>query len=849
MTGEIDVRPVPVPQPSPRASGARVVFFQPDAARAAKVSQRLARNGVSVTVADDIDGGLACLRSEGADLALVSLRPDGLGILDALARHCPGLPAVMVVAPDELDLAALSLKRGAEDYAVVGDDDCALDLLEAVIDRSVNRCRLARERERATDALTVSEQRFRSLMEMSGAGIVLIGQMGTIRFANAAFAEMLGYRVAEIAGTSYFSLIHPDEVEEFEGQYAKLRTGEIPGYSAERRYRHRDGSGVWGTVNVGWLPNEATANSSAIAVVQDITALRRAEAALTKERNFIDAVLDSEAALLVVLDRRGCVVRWNRACSDLTGYAFEEVQGKPVFEFLFPETESGTVRRWFEDLDAASVPAQHEAIIVQKDRIVRIVAWSNSLLRNPAGEIEYLVASGIDITERKRAEAVIRHQANYDALTGLPNRTLFIDRLSQAIAASKRTGGLVAVLFIDLDRFKWVNDALGHRAGDQLLAEAARRLETSLRSSDTVARLGGDEFTVVIPNLAEPGDVETVARKILRDLSIPYTLDGREEVISCSIGITLYPNDADTVEGLLRNADIAMYRAKDAGRNGFVLFQPEMNAQAIRRKEMERQLRQTLEESGFVLHYQPIMSTATRRIVGVEALVRWPHPTYGMIPPDVFIPIAEETGLIVGLGEWVLRTACRQTRLWDDEGLPGLGVAVNVSAMQFQQSDYPQLVQKVLEDTDLAPDRLTIEITESLMLDDEHHANYRLEELRRIGVHLSVDDFGTGYSSLSYLKRLPIDGLKIDRSFIMDITTDADDAVVVDAIIALARSFAIRVVAEGVETEEQLSFLQSRNCAYAQGYLFSRPLPPEDLVALAGAASLSGRGELAEAAQ
>ncbi len=821
---------------------ARVLCFLSDPDLADAVRARISDAGFPIEVVTDGPAGFALLAREGHesfDVALIDCRladMEGLGLLSRLAQDWPTLPSIVLLTSAMAPLAGEALERGAEHCISLDESGRYLDLLPALLCRTLQRQRLIAEHERAIGALTRSEARFRSLIETSSAGILLIGRQGTIRFANAAFSEMLGFHIADITGTSYFDLVDPEDLEDVRNCFAALVDGgEVAGRTEEWRYRRQDGQCVWAAVNVAWTPDDSSQDTPCIVVVQDITAQRQAEAALTRERNFVDAVLDSEAALLLVLDREGCVIRWNRACSELTGYSFAEVRGKRVFDFLLTQEDSRTMRGWFDDPTGASVPAQHESIILQKDGTVRIVDWSNSVLHTPTGQTNYVVASGIDITERKRAEAVIRHQANYDALTGLPNRSLFLDRLSQAITATKRSGTLLAVMFIDLDRFKSVNDTLGHRAGDQLLAEAARRLETCLRSSDTVARLGGDEFTVVVSNLSDAADIETVARKILRELAIPYSLDGREEFITCSIGITLYPDDADSVEGLLRNADIAMYRAKDAGRNGFVLFQPEMNANAVKRRELERQLRQTLDESGFALHYQPIVESATGRMVGVEALLRWPHPDHGMVPPDVFIPIAEETGLIIPLGEWVLRTACAQACRWDAEGLSGLGVSVNVSAMQCQQFDYPRLVTEVLRETGLSADRLTIEITESLMLNDERQANHRLHALREIGVHLSVDDFGTGYSSLSYLKRLPIDGLKIDRSFIMDITTDADDAVVVDAIIALAKSFGIHVVAEGVETAEQLHFLRSRECAFAQGYLFSRPVPPEALAKAIGA--------------
>ena len=564
-------------------------------------------------------------------------------------------------------------------------------------------------------------------------------------------------------------------------------------------------------------------------IVMDITRLKLAELSLEKERNFVSTVLDSEAVLLMVLDPDGHVVRWNKALSELSGYGFAEVRDLRIQDFLLPPHESETATADLRRLVDNGEPATAETLILQKDGGVRIVAWSNTLVRNGEGTVDYVVSTGIDVTERKRAEAVIRHQANYDSLTGLPNRTLFQDRLTQAIASARRTDSRFALFYIDLDRFKSINDTLGHRAGDQLLVEAARRLETGVRETDTVARLGGDEFTVIVYDLSAASECEAVARKVLDRLGAPYPIGRGEEFITCSIGITVFPDDGDTSETLMRNADLAMYRAKELGRNGHVLFDVQLNVTAVRRKELERELRQAVDEQGLSLAFQPIVAAATGRIVSVEALLRWHHPRHGSIRPDIFIPIAEETGLIIPLGEWVLRTACETVRAWRDAGLPPVTIGVNVSTLQFHQQDFPGVVRRILRETGLSPDRLALEITESLMMEDIQIAIDQLAALQKAGVHISVDDFGTGYSSLSYLKRLPVNSLKIDRSFIMGLPGDEEDAGLVRAVIAMAHGFHLPVIAEGVETRAQLEFLSSLGCDLAQGYLFGKPVPADEL--------------------
>jgi diguanylate cyclase (GGDEF)-like protein len=437
-----------------------------------------------------------------------------------------------------------------------------------------------------------------------------------------------------------------------------------------------------------------------------------------------------------------------------------------------------------------------------------------------------------DVTERKEAEERIRYMALYDALTDLPNRVLFRDRLRQAIARAQRSGTLVAVMFLDLDRFKAINDTLGHAIGDQLLQVVAQRLRHCVRASDTVARLGGDEFTIILTGLTKTQDAAQVAQKILEALSEPIYLDGRELYTSTSIGITLYPSDASDVDNLIKYADVAMYRAKHQGRNSYTFYTSDMHVQAMEWLTLERDMRISIDRNDFFLHYQPQYNLKTGAIVGVEVLVRWQHPDLGLLSPTRFIPIAEETGLIIPLGFWILRTACLQNRSWQMAGLPPLHIAVNLSARQLAWNDLVGEIAQILHDTEMAPEYLVLELTESTIMHDTETMVARLRSLKALGLRLAIDDFGTGYSSLSHLKRLPIDTLKIDRSFVHDIPNDRDDAAIATTIIAMTQALNLKVIAEGVESESQELFLRQQGCHEIQGYLYSQPISAADMTLL-----------------
>jgi diguanylate cyclase (GGDEF)-like protein len=437
-----------------------------------------------------------------------------------------------------------------------------------------------------------------------------------------------------------------------------------------------------------------------------------------------------------------------------------------------------------------------------------------------------------DITERKLYQARIEQQANYDTLTGLANRSLLNERLAHAIRAAASYGTRLAVVFVDLDRFKYINDSLGHHVGDELLRAMAERLKVTVRESDTVARLGGDEFVLLINGHGEPEAVAVVLERMLSDISQPWTIPQGDFNVTCSIGVALYPDDGKNADTLLKHADSAMYRAKEKGRNNFQFFTSELNALITERLELENKLRRALEREQFTLNFQPRVDLQSRRIIGLEALLRWNVPDQETIPPARFIPVAEEIGLIVPIGKWVLHTACAQAKAWQDMGLPPLLVSVNVSARQFRQDNIVSTIADVLRETGLDASYLEIELTESTVMHDAEQFISMLGELSDLGVQIALDDFGTGYSSLSYLKRFPVDRLKVDRSFVQDIATDADDATIVRTIIALGHNLGLKVVAEGVETQEQIDFLRDNLCDELQGYFFGAPMPASEIVKL-----------------
>lgn len=508
------------------------------------------------------------------------------------------------------------------------------------------------------------------------------------------------------------------------------------------------------------------------------------------------------------------------------GYQDDELPNEfSIWEsLLHPEDRKSALARVRDFLSSDHAAYESEFRLRHRDGSYRWILARGEKQCDANGKPIRLLGSHIDVSERKQAEQNIQLLVNYDALTGLPNRILLNDRAGRLISAAQRDRTRVALLFLDLDRFKNVNDTLGHRMGDKLLIEVGKRLLAAVRDKDTAARIGGDEFVLMLAD-AEINGVAHVASKLLASISQPYQIDQHELVVTPSIGIAIYPDDGADFEALYRSADIAMYRAKHNGRNNFCFFTPQMQEISTRRLQLENALRHALERDQLSLHYQPQLAIADGRVVGAEALLRWQHPEFGMVSPGEFIPIAETSGQIIKIGAWVLRTAAQQLRAWLDDGMPVMTVAVNLSAVQFRHSDLPGMVTHILEEFHLPPQCLELELTEGVAMDDPLAAIAVMDDLHACGVRMSIDDFGTGYSSFSYLKKFKVYKLKIDQSFVRDICHDTDDSTIVTAIIQMARSLGLQTIAEGVETEAQLAFLREQGCAEVQGYYFSKPLP------------------------
>ena len=540
----------------------------------------------------------------------------------------------------------------------------------------------------------------------------------------------------------------------------------------------------------------------------------------------LTTAIEQSMSSVIITDTEGLIEYVNPEFTNITGYTLGEVIGEKTSLLKSGKTSLDTYRQLWACIKAGNV-WQSEMLNKKKNGVLYWESVSISPVKDSTGKIINFISIKHDINEQKQMEELLKFQAYHDNLTSLPNRTLLTDRFNQVVSRAQRQELIVALLTIDLDNFKLINDSLGHAVGDQVLITVAQRLQQHRRGNDTVARFGGDEFILMLPDIKSPQLITGLTQKIFNTVNQPILINNQELQVTCSIGISLWHEDGSDLETLLMNADAAMYRAKEKGQNQFQFYTNDLNIQAKKRLTMENFLRQSLSRNELVLHYQPQVSLENGCISGFEALVRWQHPDMGIIPPAEFIPLAEETGLIVPIGEWVLRSACMQIKQWLKSGLQPGTMAVNVSGVQIQHTDLVNVVTQILEETKLAPHLLELELTESAIMKSPERAIEQLEKLKDHGVKLAIDDFGTGYSSLSYLQRFPFNKLKIDRSFIKDITFNADNATLTCSIIAMAQGMRLHVLAEGIETEEQLSYLRQNGCETLQGFYFSQPLEKE----------------------
>ena len=655
--------------------------------------------------------------------------------------------------------------------------------------------------------------------------IVITNLSGELEYCNASFTTMSGFTAAEVMHTPVLWNANDvlDETRRLE--FTTLKMGEHR--EGEILSRRKNSDMCLERQIVSPLYNELGVMTHLIAVKKDISdnklQLKAVEQALLLREQ---ALVSSSNGIMITRsdDHDHSIVYVNPAFVRITGYSAEEVIGREG-RFLVRDDLG---QPDLEEIRAALRERREGRALLRNYRKDGTQFW-NELFISPVKDASgaattHFVSVINDVSERVNYQKELEYQATHDSLTGLANRNLLNDRITHAIAWAKRNELSVGVMLLDLDHFKLINDGSGHSAGDIVLKEVAQRLGRCIRETDTVARLGGDEFVIILTDLPETDDVDVIAEKVLSTLSRPFEVEGHDMFVTASIGISLYPRDGDNGETLLRFADIAMYRVKEHGRNSVRQFIPEMGVTAISRLNMEGALRRGLERNEFILHYQPKFNVKTNEIIGAEALIRWRHPQIGLIHPIEFIPLAEETGLILPLGEWVLAEACQQQIAWQAQGMPALKIAINMSSRQFRQEDLPERVAGIFAQTGARPADFIMELTESMVMQDVGSTLITLRALKNLGLSISLDDFGTGYSSLSYLRRFPIDELKIDKSFINDIHENPDDAAIASAIIAMAISLSLRVVAEGVENKEQVEMLVGMGCEHVQGYFYGRPM-------------------------
>ena len=747
---------------------------------------------------------------------------DSFAALKMVQQCGRDLPFIIISGAIGEDLAVAAIKAGAHDYLLKSN----LKRLIPAIERELQAAQARRTHFQ-------SEQRFRATFEQAAVGIAHVGLDGRWLRVNHKLCVITGFTEEELLTRDRPSITYPDDMPDELDSRQKLLAGEVPSSTKEIRYVRKDDSHVW--VNLTWsLTRTVTGEPDYfIEVIEDITERKEA----TEQLRLFARIFDTINEGVVVTDSTNNIVSVNPAFSSITGYSAAEAIGKNPRML-----HSGLMDKVFYDKMWQSINKtgrwQGEISDRRKNGESYVEWLSISTMKDERGEFSHHIAVVSDISERKAAEEHMVYIAQHDFLTDLPNRMMLHDRLTQAIAHAGREQRKVAVMFLDLDRFKAINDTLGHLVGDKLLKVVASRISSVARVSDTVSRLGGDEFAIMLPYIENMDDIATIAVKLLTSVAGPCVIDGNDIEVTTSIGISVFPEDGDDSESLIAHADAAMYQAKGNGRNNYQFFTHEMNRRTLERMAIKNKLSHALERNELFLLYQPQVDLQSGRIIGAEALVRWDHSLYGNVLPAQFIPIAEENGLIPPIGEWVLREACRQNQKWRKLGLMKITMAVNLSAVQFRQKNLGEIIKDVLHESGLAPSGLELEITEGIVMQDAEAAILLLEDMKAMGLKLSVDDFGTGYSSLSYLKRFPIDKFKIDQSFVRDLATDKDDAVIVSTIISMAHSLKLKVIAEGVETAEQLAFLKQQGCDEIQGYYFSKPVSAEEFTKLLS----SGKG-------
>jgi len=792
------------------------------------VSHFLEQKGYHCATCTNADDALAFLDETSVDLVvldhMMSPGMSGLEMLKTLRAKGDRVGVVMLTGAEEHQVIVESMQAGAQDFILKTDHAEFLLKLEQGVERALRVSRLEEQMHIAHLALEQQAKFLQTVIDAVPTPIYYKDQDGRYVGCNTAMATFMEKSKKEIIGKTVLDLYGCDTSHVIAQNENKLKQDGTNGLfeiAVERS------DGTHHVLSHKACFTDPQGQSGIVGAVIDITDRKLYE----NELRLAQTVFDTTSEAIVVTDVKNRIQAVNPSFTQVTGYTEEEVLGRDP-GFLSSGRQDGEFyhNMWVQLCETGRW--QGEIWNRRKNGDLYAEWLSISAVHGDDGEISQYVAVFSDITKRIKAEEMIRHQANYDALTNLPNRNLFLDRLSRSMIRAKRNQTQVALMFLDLDRFKSVNDTLGHNVGDLLLQEAAMRISGSVRETDTVSRLGGDEFTVIIPDLHHVNDVEKIASKILKKLAKPFSIQGHEIFLSGSVGVTVFPDDGDDLEVLLKNADTAMYRAKECGRNDFRFFTQEMNAEAHQLMVLEREIRKAIEHDEFIVYYQPVVDVASGNIVSCEALVRWVHPRHELVGPGYFIGVAEETGLIDDIGRSVLRQVCQQIRDWQsDPVMKGIRVAVNLSPHQLRNRDLVKDLKEMLERYQINASALALEITETLVMQDPERAAEILQEIRALGIKIYLDDFGTGYSSLNYLKRFSFDVLKIDRAFIKDVDRDEGDAALVEAIIVMAHKLGIKVVAEGVETEDQRLFVNEQACDLIQGFYYSQPLDPYRMMA------------------
>lgn len=848
------INDIPIDLPVATDNPTTILLVENNPSEARLILETLGSAGESpfrVEWVTQLSDALERLGRGGIEIVLLGLvLPDDLGseAFNQLSRAAPNSPILVLGSRRDEEISPQEVHHGEQ---ALSDKD-PLDkhpLLTRIL-----QFILEIRQKNPNPALSDTETIFRAMSDSSPLGIFVSDKQGRCIYTNAAYLGLSGLTSEQTLGTNWSMSIHPEDRQKALSEWKNAMKGDEK-LKSEFRFLRKDGSVVWTRLNrapLAAIPAHDGKNVLGhVQTVEDITERKSAELLLQgleerlfEEKERAKVTLDSIGDAVLTTGLTNNVTYMNVVAEAMTGWSREDALNRPLQEVF--NIIDGTTRQ------AATNPAQRaidenrtinlgtNCVLIHRDGSESAIEDSTAPIHNRDGQVSGAVIVFHDVSELRGITLKMSRLAHHDFLTGLPNRMLLTERLSQAIVRARRNQKQVALLFLDLDHFKNINDSLGHAIGDQLLRSVADRLSECVRTTDTVSRQGGDEFVILLAEIEHPQDAAQVAGRLITAFSEPHFIGIHEYHATLSIGISIYPDDDTNVDIILQNADTAMYHAKSSGRNNYQFFRADMNSRAVRRLSIESSLYRALKQGEFLLYYQPKIDLASDSMTGAEALIRWQNPDLGLVYPGDFVPIAEECGLIVPIGQWVLRQACLQTRIWLDAGLSAVPVSVNISPSEFRHKNFLDSVLKTLKETGLPPHYLELELTEGILMHDTRDSLLALKTLKTMGVKLAIDDFGTGYSSLSYLKRFPIHTLKIDQSFVRDIATDEDDATIISAVIGMGRNLKHQVIAEGVETREQLAFLRTQRCDGGQGFYFSYPLSAEDFEVLL----LTGKDDL-----